>query len=51
MKKKKSSLFISIANKGTLAGMAEIWSSALCGEPQTNMVLLIGLKSCNNLHP
>ena len=28
-----------------------MWGSPLCGEPQTHMVLLIALRSCNNLHP
>ena len=37
--------FMSIANRGTMAGMAEIWGSPLCGEPQTHMVLLIALKT------
>ena len=49
MEKKQS--FMSIANRGTLVGMAEIWGSPLCGEPQTLMVLLIALRSCNNLCP
>lgn len=49
MEKKQS--FMSIASRGTLAGMAEIWGSPLCGEPQIRMVLLIALKSCNSLHP
>ena len=43
--------FMSIANRGTLAEMAEMWGSPLCGEPQTCTVLLIVLRSCNNLHP
>ena len=47
----KMQSFKSIANSGTLAGMAEMWGSPLCGEPQTLMVLLIALRSCNNLHP
>jgi hypothetical protein len=49
MEKKQS--FMSIANRETLAGMSEMWDSPLCGEPQTHMVLLIALRSCNNLHP
>ena len=49
MEKKQS--FMSIDNRGTLVGMAEIWGSPLCGEPQTHMVLLIALKPYNSLHP
>lgn len=47
----KNHSFLSIANWGTLAGMAEMWGSPLCGEPQTHMVLLIALKPYNSLHP
>jgi hypothetical protein len=47
----KNHSFLSIANWGTLAGMAEMWGSPLCGEPQTHMALLIALRSCIYLHP
>jgi hypothetical protein len=43
--------FMSIADRETLAGVAEMWGSPLCGEPQTHMVLLIALKPYNSLHP
>lgn len=48
--KKKQSL-ISNTNAGTLAEMAGTQGSPLWGEPQTHMVSLIALKSCNSLHP
>jgi hypothetical protein len=33
--------FMSIANRGTLAGMAEMWGTPLCREPQRHIVFFL----------
>ena len=43
----KNQSFMSVANRGTLAGIAEVLGRTFCGEPQ----VLIALIPCNNLHP
>jgi hypothetical protein len=46
----KRQSYTSIANRGSLAWVAEMWGDPLWGDTQTWMILLIALKSCSGLH-
>lgn len=48
---RKRQFLISISNRWTLARVAESWQHPFGGEPQTHMVLLIGVKFCISLQP
>lgn len=41
---------MSIANRGTLAGMVEIWGALFGESHRLTWFFLIALKSCTNLH-